>query len=105
EPAVWGTPVMFGPYTDHCAEIATLLSESGGGCRVMGVEDLVVSIEEWIRQPDKRNQAGQVAKQVVLDSQGALIRSVEQIEQCLRTASSYSDHSVTTGAGPLVVKP
>ena len=71
----------------------------------MGVEDLVVSIEEWIRQPDKRNQDGQVAKQVVLDNQGALMRSVEQIEQCIRTASSYSDHSVTTGAGPLVVKP
>ncbi|MBL8052207.1 MAG: 3-deoxy-D-manno-octulosonic acid transferase [Nitrospira sp.] len=105
EPAVWGTPVMFGPYTDHCAEIATLLSESGGGRRVMGVEDLVVSIEEWIRQPDKRNQDGQVAKQVVLDNQGALMRSLEQIEQCIRTASSYSDHSVTTGAGPLVVKP
>ena len=105
EPAVWGTPVMFGPYTDHCAEIATLLSEAGGGCRVMGVEDLVVSIEEWLRQPDKRNQDGQVAKQVVLDNQGALMRSVEQIEYCLRTAPSYSDHSVTTGAGPLVVKP
>lgn len=71
----------------------------------MGVEDLVVSIEEWIRQPDKRNQDGQVAKQVVSDNQGALMRSVEQIEQCIRTASSYSDHSVTTGAGPLVVKP
>ena len=105
EPAVWGTPVMFGPYTDHCAEIATLLSQSGGGRRVMGVEDLVVSIEEWIRQPDKRNQDGQVAKQVVLDNQGALMRSVEQIEQCIRTASSYSDHSVATGAGALVVKP
>ena len=102
EPAVWGTPVMFGPYTDHCAEIATLLSEAGGGRRVMGVEDLVVSIEEWFRQPDKRNRAGQVAKQVVLDNQGALMRTVEQIEQCLSTAPSYSGHSVTTGVRPLV---
>lgn len=105
EPAVWGTPVMFGPYTDHCAEIATLLSEAGGGRRVMGVEDLVVSIEEWLRQPDKRNRAGQVAKQVVLDNQGALMRTVEQIEQCLSTAPSYSGHSVTTGVRPLVAKP
>jgi 3-deoxy-D-manno-octulosonic-acid transferase len=104
EPAVWGTPVMFGPYTDHCAEIATLLSDAGGGRRVMGVDDLVVTIQEWLRQPDKRNRDGQVAKQVVLDNQGALMRSVEQIDQCLRTAPSYFDHSVTTGAGPLVVK-
>lgn len=105
EPAVWGTPVMFGPYTDHCAEIATLLSESGGGRRVMGVEDLVVSMEEWIRQPDKRNRDGQVAKQVVCDNQGALMRSVEQIERCLRPASLHADHSVAKEAGPLVVKP
>lgn len=104
EPAVWGTPVMFGPYTDHCAEIAMLLSKAGGGRRVMGVEDLVVSIEEWLRQPDKRNRDGQVAKQVVLDNQGALMRSLEQIEHCLRTVPSYSDHSVTMGAGPLIAK-
>ena len=105
EPAVWGTPVMFGPYTDHCAEIATLLSESGGGRRVMGVEDLVVSIEEWIRHPDRRNRDGQVAKQVVCDNQGALMRSVEQIERCLRPAPLYPSHSVVKEAGPLVVKP
>lgn len=105
EPAVWGTPVMFGPYTDHCTEIATLLSEAGGGRRVTGVEDLVVSIEEWLGQPDKRNRDGQVAKQVVSDNQGALMRSVEQIEQCLRTAPLYSKHSVTTGVGSLVAKP
>ena len=29
EPPAWGKPVCFGPYTDHCQEIAELLIESG----------------------------------------------------------------------------
>ena len=71
----------------------------------MGVQDLVVSIEEWIRQPHRRNQDGQVAKQVVCDNQGALMRSVEQIERCLRPVHLHPTHSVAKEAGPLVVKP
>ncbi|THJ18116.1 MAG: 3-deoxy-D-manno-octulosonic acid transferase [Nitrospira sp. CG24B] len=104
EPAVWGIPVMFGPYTDHCAEVAALLSEAGGGRRVMGVEDLVTSLEEWLGQPETRHRVGQVARQVVLDNQGALTRSLEFIETCLRTAPSYSDSCVATRPGPLMAK-
>jgi len=105
EPAVWGTPVMFGPYTDHCAEVATLLSDSGGGRRVTGEEDLVASLDEWLGRPETRYRVGQAARQVVLDNQGALTRSLELIETCLRAAPSYSSSCVTTGPGPLMVKP
>lgn len=105
EPAVWGTPVMFGPYTDHCAEVATLLSDSGGGHRVTGEEDLVASLDEWLGRPETRYRVGQAARQVVLDNQGALTRSLELIEACLRAAPSYSSSCVTTGPGPLMVKP
>ncbi|OQW30820.1 MAG: hypothetical protein A4E19_08705 [Nitrospira sp. SG-bin1] len=104
EPAVWGTPVLFGPYTDHCAEVATLLSEAGGGRRVTG-EDLATSLEEWLSQPETRYRVGQAAKQAVLDNQGALTRSLEFIETCLGTAPSYSDSCVATGPGPLMAKP
>jgi 3-deoxy-D-manno-octulosonic-acid transferase len=105
EPAVWGTPVMFGPHTDHCAEVATLLSEAGGGRRVAGVEDLVASLDEWLGQPEIRCRVGQAARQTVLDNQGALTRSLELIETCLRAAPSYSDSCVETGPGPLMAKP
>ena len=105
EPAVWGTPVMFGPHTDHCAEVATLLSEAGGGRRVAGVEDLVASLDEWLGQPEIRCRVGQAARQAVLDNQGALTRSLELIETCLRAAPSYSDSCVETGPGPLMAKP
>lgn len=104
EPAVWGTPVLFGPHTDHCAEVATLLSEAGGGRRVAGVEDLVATLEEWLGQPEIRYRVGQSARQAVLDNQGALTRSLELIETCLRPDHSYSDPCAATGPGPLMAK-
>ena len=105
EPAVWGTPVMFGPHTDHCVEVATLLSEAGGGRRVTGEEDLVASLDEWLGHPETRYRVGQAARQAVLDNQGALIRSLELIETCLRAVPSYSHSNVATGPGPLMAKP
>jgi 3-deoxy-D-manno-octulosonic-acid transferase len=105
EPAVWGTPVMFGPHTDHCAEVATLLSQAGGGRLVTGLADLVVALEEWLGRPEIRYGAGQAARQAVLDNQGALTRSLEFIETCLHAAPSLSGSCVATGPGPLVAKP
>lgn len=105
EPAVWGTPVIFGPYTDHCAEVATLLSQAGGGRRVTGVEDLVASLEEWLGHPAARHRVGEAAKQAVLNNQGALTRSLEFIETCLRAAPTYSDSRVPRGLGSHMAKP
>ncbi|MGE3978219.1 MAG: 3-deoxy-D-manno-octulosonic acid transferase, partial [Nitrospira sp.] len=105
EPAVWGTPVMFGPHTDHCAEVATLLSDAGGGRRVTGEEDLVSSLDEWLGRPETRYRVGQAARQAVLDNQGALTRNLELIEACLRAAPSYAHSCVATGPGPLIAKP
>lgn len=105
EPAVWGTPVMFGPHTDHCAEVATLLSEAGGGRRVSGVEDLIISLEEWLGQPEMRHRAGQSARQAMVNNQGALIRSLELIETCLRAAPTYSETCAATASGPVIAKP
>lgn len=104
EPAVWGTPVLFGPYTDHCAEVATLLHEAGGGRRVTGEEDLVASLAELLGQPETRARVGQAAKRAVLDNQGALARSLEFIESCLRTVPPCSDRCTATGSGPLMAK-
>lgn len=105
EPAVWATPVVFGPYTDHCAEVATLLLEAGGSRRVAGVEDLVGCLQEWLSRADIRDQAGQAAKRVVMENQGALTRSLDFIESCLMTEPAQSDRVVETGPGPIMVQP
>lgn len=104
EPAVWGTPVIFGPYTDHCAEVATLLQEAGGGCRVMGGEELVTVLGGWLAQPETRARVGQAAKRVVLDNQGALTRSMEFIESCLHADPTHSNRYAAAEPRPLMAK-
>ena len=82
EPAVWGTPVLFGPYTDHCAEIATLLIASGGAIRVSDAESLARAADTWLDYHAVRRQAGDAARQTVRDNQGALQRSLDLIDAC-----------------------
>lgn len=99
EPAVWGTPLMFGPYTDHCAEVAALLLQAGGAYRVQATEEIVRQAEEWLTNRTTRDAVGQAARRVVLENQGALQRSLHLIESCLdsssiplrRTAGSATD--------------
>jgi len=86
-PAVWGKPVLFGPHTDHCAEIATWLQEAGGGFRVNGPEDIVRYVDEWLSHRDVRDAVGRAASDVVTENQGALQRTLQLIERH-RDASS-----------------
>ena len=88
EPAVWGKPVLFGPYTDHCAEVAMMLEEAGGGRRVMGADDIVRYCSEWLGNQGACDSVGQAARRAVFDNQGALQRSLDLIETCLTPATT-----------------
>ena len=103
EPAVWGTPVAFGPHTDHCADIAELLLHAGGGQRIDGVEALVQLLRTWLADRQARAAAGQAAQRVVLENQGALARSLERIDTCLVPASSGGSTDQSTK--PALVRP
>ncbi|MEQ1793344.1 MAG: 3-deoxy-D-manno-octulosonic acid transferase [Nitrospira sp.] len=105
EPAVWGKPVLFGPYTDHCAEIATLLLESGGAVRVSDAETVARTINAWLEDASVRRQVGEAARQTVLDNQGALQRSLDLIEACLSSGRSSSSRSVGSVPQPAIARP
>ncbi len=79
EPAVWGKPVFFGPHTDHCAEVAALLSNAQGGGVVQDAQHLAQALRELLRDPDALRRMGQAAQQVVADNQGALQRTADII--------------------------
>lgn len=70
EPAVWGKPVLFGPHTDHCAEVAALLTNAGGGLVVQNEAELAQVLHSLLRDPVARQRMGQAAQQVVADNQG-----------------------------------
>ena len=94
EPAVWGKPVLFGPYTDHCADVATLLHQAGGGHRVSGPPEIVQYAGEWLGNQEARDAAGQAARRVVMDNQGALQRSLHLIESYLTSPTNPRPQSV-----------
>jgi 3-deoxy-D-manno-octulosonic-acid transferase len=83
EPAVWGKPVLFGPHTDHCAEVAALLVNAQGGRVVQHEQDLAQAIGELLHDADLLRRMGQAARQVVADNQGALQRSADIIAKFL----------------------
>ncbi len=91
EPAVWGKPVLFGPHTDHCAEVAALLLTARGGRVVEGVQGLARSLRDLLGNSDALKGMGQAAQQVVADNQGALQRSAEIIATFLPPSVTSTD--------------
>lgn len=95
EPAAWGKPVLFGPYTDHCAEIADLLIQAGGGRRVTK-QDLATQLLELFRHVEARAQMGRSARRVLEQNQGALQRTVDAVDYLLRRTLA-ADGASTAG--------
>ena len=91
EPAVWGKPVLFGPHTDHCAEVAALLLNARGGRVVEDTQGLAQGLRELLGNAAALKHMGQAAQQVVLDNQGALKRSAEIIATFLPGAVSSAE--------------
>lgn len=83
EPAIWAKPVFFGPFTDHCQEIADLLLEAGGGMQVQGRYELTNLFIQAIQNPEWTDQIGKKARQVVLDNQGSVERNLNLIRTIL----------------------
>ena len=89
EPAFWGKPVVFGPYTDHCQEIADLLLESGGGRRVNNQKDMVELCRNILTSPTLMEQMGKSAQQVVLKNQGVVQRQMEILRPLLEAPMAF----------------
>lgn len=103
EPAVWAKPVLFGPYTDNCAEIADLLSRGGGGVRVTNADTLAQQVIRILNHPDDGVQIGQLAQQVIRQNQGALQRTLDAIETLLAQDHTNNRSSLERRTVPLMV--
>jgi 3-deoxy-D-manno-octulosonic-acid transferase len=83
EPAAWSTPVFFGPYTDHCAEVAHLLVGSGGGVSARDAAILTQEIRTVLRDREALQRRGRMARKVVEDNQGATERTLAHVTKAL----------------------
>jgi 3-deoxy-D-manno-octulosonic-acid transferase len=102
EPAQWAKPVLFGPYTDHCAEIADLLIQAGGGRRVPQAEDLTRQVLTLFSDDEERGRMGRSARQVVEQNQGALQQTLEAIDRLLTPQQGISGSPLADRSLPLM---
>lgn len=102
EPAFWAKPVLFGPYTDHCVEIANLLVQVGGGCRVTTAEELAAALARLFDQHDERVRMGQAAQGMVRENQGALQATIEAIDRQLASVRTNGFPSRSPDSFPLM---
>jgi 3-deoxy-D-manno-octulosonic-acid transferase len=102
EPAFWAKPVLFGPYTDHCVEIANLLVQADGGRRVGTAEELSAQLVRLFDHREERVRMGQAAQSMVQQNQGALQATIDAIDHQLTSVDAGRSSSCSPGSFPLM---
>jgi len=87
EPAFFGIPVLFGPYTYNFAAMSHLLVKHGGGKMVADESELFHSMAELLGQKSKREQIGKRAEEFVKQNQGAVDRVMEILKPYIEVPS------------------
>lgn len=77
EAAVVGRPVLLGPHTEHCADLATALVSAGAARRVTGEEDLAAAVEMLLRDDAEAERRGRAAHATVAVRSGAAARTID----------------------------
>lgn len=86
EPIAAGVPVLFGPHTEHVAEIAAALERCGAGVRVRDAEALGRSFADLARQPEEQARRVALGREFVDANRGALNRAVDLVLDVLDRA-------------------
>jgi 3-deoxy-D-manno-octulosonic-acid transferase len=79
EPLAAGAPVLFGPYTEHVAEIAAAVVATGAGLRVESPKALGAAFAELARNPDERARRSSLGRAFVADNRGAVRRAADLV--------------------------
>jgi 3-deoxy-D-manno-octulosonic-acid transferase len=79
EPAIYGVPVVFGPYTDHFKEETKILIESGGGIQVKNEEELTLKLSRLIEDRESRLKLGENAKTAIGKETGVSKRTTDLV--------------------------
>jgi 3-deoxy-D-manno-octulosonic-acid transferase len=84
EPAVYGKPVIFGPYMHHFPELAAMLCTSGGAVQVKNEADLCRCTAHILAHPEAGRSMGKRALNALAVNQGALRHTTQAIIETLK---------------------
>ena len=83
EPAVFGKPIVFGPYMSNFAEIADAFVSNGAGVQLAGEQDLEETLLSLMSDPVRRARLGAAARALVEANRGANEKSVTVLADLL----------------------
>jgi 3-deoxy-D-manno-octulosonic-acid transferase len=83
EPAVFGKPIVFGPYMQNFAEIAQTFLENGAAIQVRSGRELEPTLVELLGDPVRRARLGAAARALVEANRGARVKTLAAIAQLL----------------------
>jgi 3-deoxy-D-manno-octulosonic-acid transferase len=83
EPAVFGKPIVFGPYMQNFAEIARTFLDNGAAVQVRTGRELDSVLLELLGDPVRRARLGAAARALVEANRGARMKTLSAIAQLL----------------------
>ncbi len=90
EPAAFGKVPVFGPHMDNFAEMSARFVAAGAAIQADSPEDVGVAWIELLRDSERRESMGAVAKKLVEQSRGATERALAKIAALLPSAAAAS---------------
>ncbi|MEW6683065.1 MAG: 3-deoxy-D-manno-octulosonic acid transferase [Nitrospirota bacterium] len=83
EPAARGKPVLFGPHTHKCEEIAQALRDAGGGVQVASGDALAAHLRRLLADDALRGRMGECGLDMVARNRGAVERTISLLDPWL----------------------
>ncbi|MFN8059934.1 MAG: 3-deoxy-D-manno-octulosonic acid transferase [Vicinamibacterales bacterium] len=83
EPAVFGKPILFGPYMQNFREIAESFLSRDAAVQVASGRELVGALERLAGDPVRRAQLGAAARALVEENRGASGRTLDHLVKLL----------------------
>lgn len=83
QPLAKGKPVLFGPHTHKCREIADAVLSQDAGCRVADAKELANECIRLMQDESRAGQMGSAGLKMIQASQGASLRYAERIVRLL----------------------
>jgi 3-deoxy-D-manno-octulosonic-acid transferase len=83
EPARFGKPVLFGPFTSNFAALASEMKQRGAGIQVAGADELTRELTGLLGDPEKCRTVGKEAYRVAADDCGVMERNLALAQRYL----------------------
>ena len=99
EPAQWSRPVFFGPYVDHCREMASQLLQAGGAMQMEQPQKLGEQFLYLLEHPQEAEQMGRQALSVIQQNQGVVEKNLRMIRQLTNHSDPGPRDSEPSGVG------